>query len=116
MAHRGNCDLCFSIDIFHCSCIRLYRQPEFCKWAFNVPRGQQCLEKWENIPDGVDLLITHTPPLGHGDLCCSGVRAGCVELLATVQKRVKPKYHVFGHIHEGNIVFLLSDFTLTSNT
>lgn len=24
-----------------------------------------------------------------------------MELLTTVQQRVKPKYHVFGHIHEG---------------
>ena len=31
----------------------------------------------------------------------SGNRAGCVELLSTIQKRVKPKYHLFGHIHEG---------------
>lgn len=36
-----------------------------------------------------------------GDLCCTNVRAGCVELLTTVQQRVKPKYHVFGHVHEG---------------
>ncbi|XP_033223132.1 UPF0046 protein T07D4.2 isoform X2 [Belonocnema kinseyi] len=76
-------------------------QPEFCKWAFNVPRGIQCLSKWERIPSDTDILVTHTPPVGHGDLCCSGVRAGCVELLTTVQNRVKPKYHVFGHIHEG---------------
>lgn len=76
-------------------------QPEFCKWAFNVPRGQPCLDKWSRIPNNIDILITHTPPVGHGDLCCSGVRAGCVELLQTIQKRVKPKYHVFGHIHEG---------------
>lgn len=76
-------------------------QPEFCKWAFNVPRGGPCLEKWDQIPSNLDVLISHTPPLGHGDLCCSGVRAGCVELLSTVQQRVKPKYHVFGHVHEG---------------
>lgn len=76
-------------------------QPEFCKWAFNMPRGQPCLDKWNEIPANIDLLISHTPPLGHGDLCCSGVRAGCVELLSTVQQRVKPKYHVFGHVHEG---------------
>ena len=38
---------------------------------------------------------------GHGDLCGNKLRAGCVELLHTVQKRVRPKYHVFGHIHEG---------------
>ncbi|XP_014261829.1 metallophosphoesterase domain-containing protein 1 isoform X2 [Cimex lectularius] len=76
-------------------------QPEFHGWAFNVPRGRKCLEKWDLIPDDTDILVTHTPPIGHGDLCCSGVRAGCVELLSTVQRRVKPKYHVFGHIHEG---------------
>lgn len=93
------------IEIFYISYffkIFLYfRQPEFCKWAFNVPRGEACLSKWEMIPSDTDILVTHTPPVGHGDLCCSGVRAGCVELLSTVQNRVKPKYHVFGHIHEG---------------
>ncbi|KAK9496616.1 hypothetical protein O3M35_013099 [Rhynocoris fuscipes] len=76
-------------------------QPEFHRWAFNLPRGEECLKKWNLIPDDTDILVTHTPPIGHGDLCCTGVRAGCVELLATVQRRVKPKYHVFGHIHEG---------------
>lgn len=28
-------------------------------------------------------------------------RVGCVELLNTVQKRVRPKLHCFGGIHEG---------------
>lgn len=28
-------------------------------------------------------------------------RVGCVELLNTVQKRVRPKLHAFGGIHEG---------------
>lgn len=75
-------------------------QPEFCKWAFNLKRGEECLKKWNLIPNDIDILITHTPPLGFGDLCCSGVRAGCVELLTSVQKRIKPKYHIFGHVHE----------------
>lgn len=70
-----------------------------------MPRGEACLSKWEMIPSDTDILVTHTPPVGHGDLCCSGVRAGCVELLSTVQNRVKPKYHVFGHIHEGTANF-----------
>uniref|UniRef100_A0A2P2HYZ2 Metallophosphoesterase MPPED2-like n=1 Tax=Hirondellea gigas TaxID=1518452 RepID=A0A2P2HYZ2_9CRUS len=76
-------------------------QPEYMNSAFNLPRGAACLEKWEAIPAGVDVLLTHGPPLGHGDLTWRGIRAGCVELLNTVQNRVKPKYHVFGHIHEG---------------
>lgn len=84
--------------------IKLYGspwQPAYGNWAFNLNRGDECLNKWNNIPTAIDILITHTPPLGHGDFTCSGVRAGCVELFTTVQNRVKPKYHVFGHIHEG---------------
>ncbi|XP_076311521.1 metallophosphoesterase domain-containing protein 1-like isoform X1 [Tachypleus tridentatus] len=76
-------------------------QPFFRNGAFNLPRGKACLKKWNKIPTDVDVLITHTPPVGHGDYCLIGVHAGCVELLNTVQNRVKPKYHVFGHIHEG---------------
>ncbi|CAH1108078.1 unnamed protein product [Psylliodes chrysocephalus] len=84
--------------------IKLYGspwQPEFGNWAFNLRRGEECLSKWNAIPGDTDILITHTPPLGHGDLVCSGIRAGCVDLLSTVQQRVQPKYHIFGHIHEG---------------
>jgi len=76
-------------------------QPEYGRWAFNLKRGEECLEKWNQIPSDTDVLITHSPPLGFGDLCSTGVRAGCVDLLHTVQRRVKPKYHVYGHIHEG---------------
>jgi len=76
-------------------------QPEFGGWAFNLARGDPCLQKWNKIPEDTDILVTHSPPLGFGDLCITGVRAGCVELLQTVQKRVKPKYHIYGHIHEG---------------
>lgn len=86
-----------------------YRQPVYGGWAFNIPRGQACLDKWNKIPEGIDILVTHSPPLGHGDHCYSGVRAGCVELLSTVQNRVNPKYHIFGHVHEG-IVFKLVYF------
>nr|CAD7456266.1 unnamed protein product [Timema tahoe] len=67
---------------------------------------EACLSKWDQIPTDTDILVTHTPPVGHGDLCCSGIRAGCVELLTTVQHRVRPKYHVFGHIHEGCVELL----------
>lgn len=75
-------------------------QPEFHRWAFNLRRGQEILDKWNLIPSDTDILITHTPPIGFNDLCDSGVRAGCVELLSTIQKRVKPMYNIFGHVHE----------------
>ncbi|XP_021349559.1 metallophosphoesterase MPPED2-like isoform X2 [Mizuhopecten yessoensis] len=76
-------------------------QPAFGGWGFNLPRGQMLLDKWNMIPSDTDILVTHGPPIGHGDYCFDGQRAGCVELLSTIQQRVKPKYHVFGHIHEG---------------
>jgi len=31
------------------------------------------------------------------------MHVGCVDLLNAVQLRVKPKYHIFGHIHEGKV-------------
>uniref|UniRef100_A0A8I5N604 Metallophosphoesterase domain containing 1 n=1 Tax=Papio anubis TaxID=9555 RepID=A0A8I5N604_PAPAN len=78
------------------------RQPWFYGWGFNLPRGQALLEKWNLIPEGVDILITHGPPLGFLDWVPKKMqRVGCVELLNTVQRRVQPRLHVFGHIHEG---------------
>jgi len=76
-------------------------QPEFCGWGFNLKRGRTILDKWDLIPDDTDVLVTHGPPVGYGDLTTTGQRAGCVDLLHTVQKRVRPKYHIYGHIHEG---------------
>ena len=38
---------------------------------------------------------------GYGDLTSGNNNVGCVDLLNTIQQRVKPKYHVCGHIHEG---------------
>jgi len=77
-------------------------QPEFCEWAFNLPRGEPCRAKWKLIPTGTEVVLTHGPPLGHGDLCMPARhRAGCTDLLDELQSRVKPLYHCFGHIHEG---------------
>ncbi|RDD44704.1 Metallophosphoesterase domain-containing protein 1 [Trichoplax sp. H2] len=76
-------------------------QPRFSDMGFNLERGQECFSKWKLIPTDTDILITHGPPLGHGDYCKTRVRAGCVDLLHIVEKEVKPLYHIFGHIHEG---------------
>jgi hypothetical protein len=67
-------------------------QPEFCDWAFNLKRGEECDAVWRKIPEGIDVLVTHGPPLGYGDLCSSGFRAGCYDLLRHIKLRVKPKY------------------------
>jgi Icc-related predicted phosphoesterase len=75
-------------------------QPWFYDWAFNHPRNGRALEHyWSLIPRDTDVLITHGPPFGILDLPFGkGDPAGC-ELLLTRVKEVKPRVHIFGHIH-----------------
>ena len=82
--------------------IKIYGSPYtpwFHDWAFNLHRGKPLKEKWDLIPSNTDILITHGPPLGHGDLV-SNSREGCEDLLNRI-KQINLKYHIFGHIHEG---------------
>jgi Icc-related predicted phosphoesterase len=76
-------------------------QPYFCNWAFNLRFSHQLKEKWDLIPEGIDILVTHGPPNNILDLVPhDGRKVGCVDLAEAVS-RVKPKLHIFGHIHEG---------------
>uniref|UniRef100_A0A6U6EID9 Calcineurin-like phosphoesterase domain-containing protein n=1 Tax=Odontella aurita TaxID=265563 RepID=A0A6U6EID9_9STRA len=74
-------------------------QPEFHRWAFNLPRTE-IGDKWRAIPDDTDVLVTHGPPLGRGDRTGDGQRVGCLELMRQIQGHVRPRLHVFGHVHE----------------
>lgn len=70
-------------------------------WAFMKSRSE-IHQIWDQIPTSTDVLITHGPPLGRGDKCLrNNVRAGCLDLLRQVQTRIRPRLHLFGHIHEG---------------
>lgn len=76
--------------------------PRFFDWAFNANRGAEMREKWERIPETVDVLITHGPPHGILDRVArldSFENTGCEELRERVEV-IKPRLHVFGHIHE----------------
>ena len=53
------------------------------------------------IPNNIDILITHGPPKGILGTCSDGFDAGCSDLSYEIWNRVKPKVHLFGHIHEG---------------
>lgn len=75
--------------------------------AFQLNRGKEMMKKWDQIPTETDILITHGPPMGYGDLISGNYHVGCADLLFNVKDRVKPKYHIFGHIHEGNTVLSL---------
>ena len=75
-------------------------QPEFYNWAFNLPRqGAELKAVWNMIPSDVDILVTHGPPNGHLDYVdYAKQNVGC-ELLRDRIDLIKPKIHVFGHIH-----------------
>jgi Icc-related predicted phosphoesterase len=57
------------------------------------------------IPNGVDILVTHQPPLGYGD-CCDPTNSetpaplGNPDLLSAIQ-RIRPRLVICGHIHGG---------------
>lgn len=74
-------------------------QPEYNRWAFNLPRGVALREKWQKIPRGTDILVTHGPPCGVGDRSSVGGRWGCEELRDAVAT-LEPALHLFGHIHQ----------------
>lgn len=82
-------------------------QPEFCRWAFSYPRNEDRFNDPQGdgnpVPDfpGVDLMLTHGPPMGILDqVVRSRQSVGC-EFLRRAVERAKPRLHVFGHIHEG---------------
>jgi len=74
--------------------------PKCC--AFTRPFMESLKDRWDLVPDDVDILITHTPPYGILDRIEVEYNAsvGDRELLEILENRIKPKLHVFGHIHE----------------
>jgi Icc-related predicted phosphoesterase len=63
------------------------------------------------IPANTGVLITHRPPFGILDKSAN-INFGCPELLDAV-RRICPRYHLFGHIHDaygvqqsGNTIFV----------
>ena len=74
--------------------------PTFFNWAFNLDRGKDIQQIWNEIPNDTDILVTHGPPLGILDRTTDQLNVGCENLLKKV-KKIKTKYHLFGHIHEG---------------
>ena len=63
-------------------------------WAFQHAQNEDLWTK--KIPDDTDILVTHGPPRFHLD----AGRLGDASLLEELW-RVRPRLHVFGHIHYG---------------
>jgi Icc-related predicted phosphoesterase len=88
--------------------IRIFGTP-YCKvfgnWAF-MRYDSFLTEKFNEIPEGIDILITHDPPALNdlGKISQGrqrGKQAGN-EILAKRLLEVKPKHVFAGHIHSGN--------------
>jgi len=85
-------------------------QPEFCNWAFNLPREGIALQNaWNKIPDNTDILITHGPPFGIRDSTIYKVGSFGCELLRKRVQKIKPLIHCFGHFHDAHGVALIDD-------
>jgi Icc-related predicted phosphoesterase len=82
-----------------------------CK-AFTVDTDEELAKQWALIPDDTEILITHCPPHGifdnvtrkeldkFGNTYQWEEYTGSKSLRNHVMGRIKPKIHVFGHIHE----------------
>ena len=56
---------------------------------------------YANIPENTDILITHTPPFGILDFD-DNINYGSEELLSRISV-VRPRLHLFGHIHSQHL-------------
>ena len=80
--------------------------PRYHSWSFMKARGAAMAAVWARVPYGLDLLVTHGPPKGvlddassyRGGSWAGPELAGCEELARRVAL-VRPRVHVFGHIH-----------------
>lgn len=66
-------------------------------WAFYAS-DEELARRTDAIPQ-VDVLVSHGPPRGYGDMLRRGGRAGS-QALAERLEIVPPQVCVFGHIHE----------------
>lgn len=73
-------------------------QPVFYDWAFNLTE-KQLAKKYAEIPEGLDVLISHGPPRGFCDKT-RGISVGSTSLTAAIKTK-EPKFVVCGHIHDG---------------
>jgi predicted phosphodiesterase len=74
-------------------------QPWFHNWAFNVRTTAELADIWAQMPERVDILLTHTPAMGVLDRTVHGEDVGCPALRDRLLAHPVP-VHVFGHIHE----------------
>eukprot|EP00928_Gymnodinium_smaydae_P025820 TRINITY_DN2045_c0_g4_i1.p1 TRINITY_DN2045_c0_g4~~TRINITY_DN2045_c0_g4_i1.p1 ORF type:complete len:533 (-),score=33.42 TRINITY_DN2045_c0_g4_i1:105-1703(-) len=68
-------------------------------WNAYSRQGHTSVNRYDDIPEGVDVLLTHGPAYGFFDEILGGKWGSSKQLLEAIQ-RAKPKVHLFGHVHE----------------
>jgi Icc-related predicted phosphoesterase len=97
-------------------------------WAFNASE-EELRQKYNRIPNDVDVIISHGPPYGYGDTVIEYVNSwqpknlgeivevenhvGSKILLETIN-RANPKLVVTGHCHEGYGVYQAGKTTVVN--
>jgi len=84
------------------------RQPWFYDWAFNVKRPNM-KQVWDKVPAHTDILVTHGPPLDHGDRTVRGEPVGCKYQKQLIESMDNLKLVVCGHIHNGYGLYNLNN-------
>jgi Icc-related predicted phosphoesterase len=76
--------------------------PQFGNWAFMKDRSK-INKTWEKVDADVDVFVVHGPPRGILDFSYNRngelESCGCSSLRKHILNRIKPKYVLFGHIH-----------------
>ena len=109
--------------------LKIYGIPHtlyFYDWAFNLYEAD-LKKKWAKIPADTDILVSHGPPYGYGDLAPriitnkneqewpAGEHVGSPSLREWISE-TQPKLVVFGHIHEGRGEWKCGDTTVANVT
>ncbi len=82
--------------------------------AFGLSSSEDRRRLYAQIPEDIDVLVTHGPPYGILDSSPdSGMHSGCRELFDVVM-RVRPKLHVFGHVHGAHGIFQTDQTTFVN--
>lgn len=96
------------------------------EWNFCATEEEQ-VEKFDRIPNGVHILMSHSPPFSICDRTRNNQFVGSKTLVNKLNLLYNLKLHVFGHIHEcfgecrignikfANVSYITEDGTIRKN-
>lgn len=71
------------------------------RWGFNAASESAEFLEFSKIPYELDVLVTHSPPYGILDYIQRDNQSVGSSVLRDIVLTRKPRFHAFGHIHEG---------------